>query len=213
MTKGRLLLLAMVAGAHAFIIMLFGYTLRPISDNGRERYSVWLIAEEPDETPTSVQSKLPLNTKATDLNAAPEQGVASRLRNDISPPASNAKPVDWRAAGSDAVARTMERSSRAKSQRPLRSDPVTIERPSTSSEGGLFTAPLYRNGDVQRFDDAELNTWINSECFATNRHDGPLPGPANQVNVVCKGNVGKRKADGTLFEHLVPSYLRDPSQQ
>ena len=196
MEKGKLIVFVGVATVHVAAIAFFKHLVRqPV--HRTDVFSTWILGEVPVMQPTGDPTQL--EHRGVQVPKIP---LPVSVRSAEMPTATSIPESNWYAAGEQAVGAAIARQS-SDAERSLRSAPTTIELPT------LFESPLYKNGDSQRFDDGEINTWIGPECFATNRPYGPPPENLNQVKVICKGNVGKRKADDSLFDHLRPRYLRE----
>jgi hypothetical protein len=202
MEKGKLAVFIGVAALHVAAVSALKHSIRQPVHRNNTVYAVWVVSDAPVDEQT--ESK-PVARQAVRAMRIPAQ----RHIPDTQPQESNA-PLslpDWETTGDEAVSAAITQQARENAQRDLYPEPKAESLPNHPAP--LFKTPLYDNGDSQRLDDGELNTWIGPECYATNRPQSMLSMGRNQLNVVCKGNAGKRKANDKLFDHLRPDYLRD----
>lgn len=107
--------------------------------------------------------------------------------------------TDWNAEREKIAGDIVGREAARANERSLLSRPKVIELPPPGSR--------HKPGDSQHFDDGEIITWLDEDCYATNRpHDGPQLDP-NRLHVVCKNPDRPTRTD--LFDYMKPGYLRD----
>jgi hypothetical protein len=166
--------------------------------------STWIVIDsampniDKPKTRSKYHSTVTLPTE-TDNRAITVNQLPSEL--DVESP-----QIDWRAQGAEAVDEIVTRRASEEERRawPTKHEPYAND--------PVFLPPVHKNGDTEHFDDGEIATWIDGRCYATNKDFGEQRGNANSLVLVCKGNVGKPPIRRDMFDHLKPSYLRDPER-
>lgn len=203
MEKGKVVVFIGVAALHVAAVAMLRYATRQPTHRVAQHYAVWIVD---DPKPQQIS---PPQISAGKRPIRRMQSLPVR-RNDVSvnaePASTSTAPVslpDWYESSADVVNATVMRQAEEQRQRNLYPAPNS-EMPFAQSPAPLFKTPLYDHGTSHQLGEGELNTWIGPECYASNRPQGVLSSSPNQLNVVCKGNAGKRKANGDLFDHLRP---------
>lgn len=111
--------------------------------------------------------------------------------------------IDWTGAVAEADQRIAQ--SRRKGFGAAPQDP----RLSGKKPLGVFErGPPHRAGDIELFEDGIERRWVNSRCYRDfGGPPDPLPRRNPGINLLhCL--MGSREADGDLFDHLKPGYLK-----
>jgi hypothetical protein len=172
---------------------------RVISSSAQPRSMLFFVAPK---TPGRSRPMRGVIEQATALHRSAIESQPPALRDSAIIEPSGA--INWTEGAAGAVSGLLARQRAAEEARSLDSKAKLIELP----KGGL----PHQIGDSQRFADGELITWINDQCYVSNR---PLAGPQldpGRPNVVCKD---RSALHDDLFDYLKPSYLRalDPAAE
>lgn len=184
--------------AHIALLFLLSQRQRRETSDARSMQLVFIPQRDVSVAPRV--PSIPLHPKQTSPRRI-ENPFAAVPSNDsqLSKP-----PVDWHASGnaaaSDAVAEQLRKESYRNFGAPKR-DPVEVSAPS------VFEEPKHKAGDIENDQANGIARVYHSEHCFTQLDYPTLKDPGEElkskINLPrCMYDVGKKAADGDLFEHL-----------
>jgi hypothetical protein len=202
----RLLALLLVVLGHSvliYLIAMHGHSARTVVVDEVPSIPIYLtpLMEVEQEAPRKADvadhttSKKPLRKESISITLPVKQPtqIAEISRQDW---ASEAQEAARRMANSVAPRRGFGK--------PPEED-VVIDKPPV----GIFErGSAHRAGDIEMIGPGIERRWYSDRCFQEYGHLPDLfPAPGLRINPV-RCTRGPRNADGTLFEHLTPEYLK-----
>jgi hypothetical protein len=202
----RLLALLLVVIGHGLLIYLlatYGHSA-PTEANDQFRsvriYLTPIVEAEQEAPPKTDVTALTLRPKYPSKDSP-----AITLLVPQPVPSVNSAPPDWAREAHEAAQRMTQSTAPRRGFGKPPVDAVVTDKPPV----GIFERESQHHaGDIEMIAPGVERRWYSENCFQEFGHLPELfPAPGLRTNPV-RCMTGRRKADGALFEHLKPGYLK-----
>jgi hypothetical protein len=202
----RLLALLLVVFGHAVLIYLIAsqsHALRPETVDEFTSVPIYLTPTVQPEREAPRKADVADQLRRKTLLRKESTAIALPVPESI--PIADAALPDWSHEAEEAARRMANPVVQRRGFGKPPEDDVVADKPPV----GVFErGPSRRMGDIEMIGPGIERRWYSANCFQEFGHLPDLfPAPGLRVNPV-RCLVGPRDADGTLFEHLKPEYLK-----